>query len=110
MLIVQNISKALTPWTHATTKVAGKEIGLELGKVEIFVRGDTLFYTQDHQLKLSTGFERLESRKVFLTQNRAQISFPKKWFATYCAGTTNIKVFYTDLGLFVKPFYGDSHV
>lgn len=108
MLIIQKISKTLTPWTTATTKVAGKEIGLKKGNVEIFGRGDTLFYTQDHQLKLSTGFERLESRKVFFTKSRLHISFPKKWLEKYCSGSTNVKVYYTDLGLFVKPYKEDK--
>lgn len=109
MLIVQIISASLTPRTYATTKIAGKEIGLKLGeKVEIFANGNTLFYTQDHQLKLSTGFTRLETRKVFFTQTRTQVSFPQKWFKEYCSDVTHVKVYYTKLGLFIKPYNGDS--
>lgn len=109
MLIVQRFYDFGTPRTYATVKIVDKEIGLILGeKVEIFAKGDTLFYTQDHLLKLSTGFKRLETRKVFTTQNRTQISFPQKWFKEYCKGLTHVKVYYTKIGLFIKPFDGDS--
>jgi hypothetical protein len=108
MLIIQNISAALSPATYATTKIVDKEIGLKLGEqVEIFGKGDTLFYTQDHQLNLSTGFKRMETRKVFLTQKRAQISFPPKWLKEYCSDVTHVMVFYTKIGLFIKPYKGE---
>ena len=107
MLIIQNFYAFTTPRTYATTKIAGQEIGLTLGeKVTIYENGDTLFYSHDFTLPESAGFTELMKRKVFITQNRTQVSMPPAWFKKYCDGLTHVKVFYTELGLFIKPYYG----
>ena len=106
MLIIQNIYNSSPPRTFATFKAAGFETGLKLGsKIEIFQKGDILFYSNGHILPESAGFVKIAVRKVFFTQNRTQVAIPLKWFAEYCNGITHLRAYYTDIGLFLRPFY-----
>jgi hypothetical protein len=107
MLIIQNVySSGRTPRTYATTKIAGTEIGLTLGdRVTIYQNKHTLFYSHGEELPYHAGFEMIMTRKVSFTQNRPQVSLPPDWVKEYCKDCTHVKVFYTDIGLFIKPYY-----
>lgn len=106
MLIIQNIYNSSPPRTFATFKAAGFETGLKLGsKIEIFQKGDILFYSNGHILPESTGFVKIAVRKVFFTQNRGQVALLPKWYQKYCYKITHVRVFYTEIGLFIRPFY-----
>ena len=84
----------------------GKETGLTLGeKVEIYARGDTLFYSHDHILPEVAGFEKIAVRKVCRTQNRIQVTMPPEWVEEYCKDVTHVRAYYTKIGLFIRPFY-----
>ena len=114
MLIKQKIYNPTTPGTSprtwATDKTMGQETGLTLGeKVEIYAKGDTLFYTQDFRLPKANGFKLIATRKVFRTQNRAQISLPTDWTTGHCKDMTHVRAYYTKIGLFIRPFYGGLH-
>lgn len=107
MLIKQNIYNPACPRTFATDKTMGKETGLILGEqVEIYSKEDILFYTHDVRLPKSKGFKLIATRKVFKTQNRAQVSFPLGWVGVYCGGLMSVRAYYTKIGLFIRPFYG----
>lgn len=107
MLIVQRFYETTGARTYATTKIAGKDRGLKVGeKVNIYQKDDCLFYSHDKELPESAGFKFLVTRKVVFTQNRPQVFMPTIWFNRYCAGLTHVKVYYTNLGLFIKPYFG----
>ena len=109
MLIIQNISKSSPPRTFATFKAAGFEQGLERGsKIKIYSRGDILFYSNGHVIPDKYGFKEIATRKVFFTQNRSQVALPLKWYAEYCNSITLLRVTYSDIGLFLRPFYKEG--
>ena len=105
MKIIQNIYALSTPRFFATAKILDKEIGLTQGKVEVYGKGDTLFYSDSHILPRKAGFERIITRKAGYTQNRLQVSLPLTWYREYCKDITHLRVYYTEIGLFVKPYY-----
>jgi hypothetical protein len=107
MLIIQNISKSSPPRTFATFKAAGFETGLERGsKIKIYSRGDILFYSNGYVIPDKYGFEEIAKRKVFFTQNRIHVALPLSWFEEYCNKISHLRAYYTDIGLFLRPFYG----
>lgn len=106
MLIIQNIYNSTPPRTFATDRTGGKETGLTLGEeVQVFVKGDTLYFTHNHRLPDTKGYQKIAVQKVFRTQNRPQITIPAVWAAEYCSEVTHLRAYYTEIGLFLRPFY-----
>jgi len=104
MKIIQNIYSNSTPRFFATVKILDKEIGLTEGKIDVYGNGDTLFYSNTNILPASAGYDKIITRKAGYTQNRLQVSLPSDWYKKYCTGVTHLRVYYTDIGLFVKPY------
>lgn len=109
MLVIQLLSlKSASPWTNVVKKIPGGELGLKVGMVEVFQKGDVLFFTQDYQIPISKGFVRWGSRKVFYTQKYAKITPPPEWVKKYCSENTHVRAYYTDIGVFLRPYYGGA--
>lgn len=92
--------------TLARAKMGDSEIGFDSGdEIVVYSKGDILFYSYESTLPDKAEFEKLTTRKSFtVNHGDIQVSIPYKWFKEYCKGLTHVKVFYTKIGLFIKPY------
>jgi len=104
MLKKQNIYMSPSPRFTARINFMGEFIGLESGQAEIYENGDTLFYSQSNILPAEKGFKRLGSRKVYSPEHRSCVGIPGEWYKEHYKGINQVRVYYTKIGLFVKPY------
>lgn len=102
MLVIQKAIHPKYKRTYLSTMIGDKKIGFEAGTVvNVFVKGDTLFFTEK---KDCPGFEFIKKAKVYFTQRRDQGQLNLGWFERNMTGKDLLRVFYTKIGIFIKPF------
>lgn len=96
---------------RATFKECDIYIGFKSGiDIIVYFKDDTLFYSYGSHLLEEAGFKELTTRKSFvLTGDQIYVSVPYKWLNENCNSLSHVKVYYTKIGLFVKPYRGDSN-
>lgn len=85
-----------------TQKVGNDAVGFASGlKLFVMQKGDTVLFTHDPTIK---GFTLLKTSKVYITSGREVVQLPMTWFDQYMEDNSYVKVNYTKLGVFVKPY------
>ena len=108
MVVIQRVLKGSGSRTYTTLKVAGDLIGLNIGHhVEIYSKAGTLFLSSMSNCFIPDDFELIRTGKVFTGHDKANMQIPAKWKKEYIGEDQFVKVFYTRIGIFIKPYRGE---
>lgn len=102
MIFIQTIKAKRSKRTNVTQRMGGVTVGFNPGQSLIISQlGDTLAYTSQ---SIPKGFRVLKTVKVYNTQERPQAHVPDEWITDYLGELREAKVFYTNIGIFLKPY------
>lgn len=85
-----------------TQKVGTDAVGFASGlKLFVMQKDDIVLFTKDPTVK---GFTLLKTSKVYITSGREVVQLPMTWYDQFMGDSPYVKVNYTKLGVFVKPY------
>ena len=104
MLKIQKILHPTQKKVRVSAKVVDFEVGFSVGaEVNVMSKDDILVFTKCSEIK---GFEFVKKAKVFSSQGNAQASLGPKWVREHMGDNKNLRVYYTRIGIFIRPFEG----
>ncbi len=94
--------------TGVRYKAADLIFGLKQGiQVNVYSNGETLFYSKSGNLPDRFGFTKLATRKPYKFGRDLHTTIPVAWAKHRCQDISYLKVIYTDIGIFLKPYKGE---
>ncbi len=95
--------------TRVRYKVADLVLGLKPSvMVNVYSNGEILFYSKSGNLPDRFGFTKLAKRKPFkVGRDELHTTIPATWAKHHCQDISYLKVIYTDIGIFLKPYKGE---